>query len=138
MSVPEHLWRFPTAAAIDALAKRFALPNTPDMEDWPWEVADAGRLDEFIEAYRDPNLSDDERFTLMEIMLQSFENLGARLSTDPRWPRILYILDQHIDLHAHSVWYWSDLENDDHDEQWRVTPFLRRVLAEHRCRLEKP
>jgi hypothetical protein len=138
VSVPEHLWRFPTAAAIDALAKRFALPNTPQMQDWPWEVADPGRLDEFLEAYLDPNLNDDERFTLMEIMLQSFEDLGVKVTIDPRWHRALDILDQRIDLHAYSVWYWSDLENDNRDEQWRVTPFLRQVLAKHRDRLENP
>lgn len=33
---------------------------------------------------------------------------------------------------------WSDLENENRDEQWLVTPFLRRVLEKHRDRLERP
>jgi hypothetical protein len=74
----------------------------------------------------------------MEIMLESFEDLGAKVTFDPRWHRALDLLEQNIDLHAYSVWYWADLENDNQDEQWRVTPFLRRILTRHRERLEQP
>ena len=59
------------------------------------------------------------------------------MTFDPRWHRALDLLEQNIDLHAYSVWYWADLENDNQDEQWRVTPFLRRVLARHREGLEQ-
>ena len=137
MSVPEHLCRFPTSAAIDALAKRFRLPDGAQMQDWPWEVADAERLDEFLDAYDSGGLSDDERFTLMEIILQSFEDLGSSRGFDARWHRALDVLDRNIDLHAYSVWYWSDLENENTDELWLVTPFLRRLLERHRYRLER-
>jgi hypothetical protein len=138
MSVPEHLWRFPTAAAIDSLARRFGLPNDPSMQDWPWEVADAERLDEFLAAYEGGGLSEDERFTLMEIILQSFEDLAASTGFDARWDRALEAIDRNIDLHANSVWYWSALENENPAELWLVTPFLRRILEKHRGRLEDP
>jgi hypothetical protein len=138
MSVPEHLWRFPTAAAVDALARRFALPNDPNMQDWPWEVADPERLDEFLAAYEGDELSDDERFVLMEMILQAFEDVGRSTGFDPRWLRTLEAIDRNIDLHAHSVWYWSMLETEDPEDQWLVTPFLRRILSKHRDRLEHP
>jgi len=137
MSVPEHLWRFPTAAAVDSLARRFGLPNDPSMQDWPWVVADAHRLDEFLAAYEYGGLSDDERFTLMEIILQSFEDLATSTGFDPRWDRALDTIDRNIDLHASSVWYWSALETDDQRELWLVTPSLRSILQKHRGRLEK-
>jgi hypothetical protein len=108
------------------------------MQDWPWEVADAGRLDELLAVYKDGGLSDDERFTLIESMLQSFEDLGRSTGFDSRRDRTLEILDRNIDLHAHSVWYWSDLENDNAEEQWLVTPFLRRIVNKHHDRLERP
>jgi hypothetical protein len=138
MSVPKHLWRFPTAAAIRTLAQRFGLRNDPGMQDWEWQVSDATRLDEFLRAYEEADLSDDERFVLMEIILQSFEDLGHTIVVDPRWHRTLELIDQNIDLHAHSVWYWSALESEDADDQWVVTPFLRRIVGKHRDRLERP
>jgi hypothetical protein len=138
MSVPEHLWRFPTWEAIDSLARRFSLPNTPHMQDWEWEVADPERLDEFLSAYSSGDLSDDERFTIMETILQCFEESDTDLSSDARWSRLLAQLDEHVDLHAYTVWYWSCLEEQDPTDWFRVTPFIRQVLARHRDRLEGP
>ena len=138
MSIPEPPFRCPTAAAIESLARRFGLPNEPDMQDWEYQVADSGRLDEFLAAYQSGELDDDERFTLMETILQSFEDLGDSTGFDPRWDRTISIIDENFELHAYSVWYWSALENDDSEEQWLVTPFLRRILAKHRQRLENP
>ena len=72
-SVPEHLWRFPTQAAIERLAERFGLPNTPDMQDWEWQVADPERTDEFLSVFLADELDEDERFTLLETLIQCFE-----------------------------------------------------------------
>lgn len=135
MSVPEHLWRFPTREAIDSLARRFDLPNTPGMQDWEWEVADPARIDEFVDAYESGALSDDEKFTLMETIIQSFDELEEPLEGNHGWERVLNLIDEGIDLHGYSVWYWSDLENDDVEDQWRVTRFLRPILSKHRARL---
>jgi hypothetical protein len=134
--VPVHLLRSPTRFAINTLSLRFGLPNDPNMQDWQWEVADAARIDEFLCAYESGELSDDELFTLMETILQSFEEL--RSSSDPRWQRVLDILDRNVDLHAYSIWYWSALDAEESKEQFWVSPFLRPVLARHRSRLEKP
>jgi hypothetical protein len=133
MTVPEHLQRFATRAAIDSLAARFGLVNEPGMQDWEWEVADPGRIDEFLSTYESGELSEDERFTLMETMLQSFEELPAALAAHPRWSRLLDILDCNASLHARSIWYWSAPEADDLEECWRVTPFLRSILNRHRA-----
>ena len=129
MSIPEHLWRFPTRKAIDSLAKRFKLPNTLEMQDWEWEVADSDRIDEFISAYESGQLDDDEKFTMMEIIIQSFEEFESSLSIEPRWKKILNIIENNIELHIYSVWYWSDLENDNEDDQWKVNPFIRSILT---------
>lgn len=137
MPVPEHLRRFPTAASIRSLAARLGLPDSPGMQDWPWEVADAGRLDKLLAVYEQGDLTEDERFTLMEIMLQSCEDLGPGLGADPRWHRVLDLLDANIELHAWSVWYWSDVENEREEDRWSVAPFLRRLLARHRSHFQR-
>ncbi|NPU12768.1 hypothetical protein HL667_03270 [Bradyrhizobium sp. 83012] len=114
------------------------------MQDWEWEVADPTRIDEFLSAYESGELSEDERFVLMETIIQSFEDL-QRLEKHPdpdqRWQRVLVILDRNIDLHAHTVWYWSLLDAadfSDPEQQFWATPFVRAILARHRTRLEKP
>jgi hypothetical protein len=106
------------------------------MQDWEWEIADAARLDEYLTAYKHGDLNDDERFTLMETIIQAFEDLPAPLEADPRWANALAILDGYIDLHAYTVWYWSDLEDELDDESWRVTPHLRRLVERHKSRLD--
>ena len=101
------------------------------MQDWEWEVADPNRIDEFLAAYEGTELSEDERFTLMETLLQSFEDLNGPLEAEPRWFRILELLDRNVVLHAYSICYWSVTENDDLDDCWRVTPFVRTILRRH-------
>ena len=131
MSVPDHLVRHPTAAAIASLAERFGLPNAPGMQDWEWEVADSERVDEFVQVYEHEALTDDERFVLMETILQSFEDLKADLSTDKRWLRALGLLEGNIDIHVSSVWYWSCLDNEDLDMCWTITPWMRALHSKY-------
>ena len=133
IDLPERLQRYPTRAAIDSLAARLGLRNEPNMQDWEWEVADPARLDEFISTYRDPELSEDERFTLMETIIQSCEDLGDGLSDDGRWGEVRALLEEHIDLHICSVWYWASLETDLVDA-WQVSPFMRGLVAKYRRR----
>lgn len=135
MTVPESLWRFPTLIAIKSLAKRLSVPFEPWMQDWEWDIADSARIDEYVSLYNSGDLSDDERFTLMETIIQAFEDLPLSLDVDVRWAETLAILDTNIDLHAYSVWYWSDLEDELGDEGWRVSPYLRRLVERHASRL---
>ena len=135
MYAPKHIWRFPTRDAIDKLATRFGFPNDPGMQDWEHEVADHTRIDEFLATYETGGLSDDEKFTLMEAIIESFEDIarmGGDLSSDARWQRTLDALDKNIPLHAYSVWYWSRHEAEHEDELFYVSPFIRQLLAAHR------
>lgn len=132
MDVPEHLWRFPTREAIDSLAKRFGLRNVPGMQDWEWQVADPARLDEFLGAYLSGGLSDDERFTLMETLLQCFEQTHQDLDSDERWSRVMAALDAGIELHASTVWYWSCVDDEEPSGGFRITPLIRSVFERHR------
>ncbi|TWB22596.1 hypothetical protein FBZ89_103219 [Nitrospirillum amazonense] len=137
MTIPDHLRRHSTRQAIDALAARFDLPNHPGMQDWEWEVADPSRLDEFIAAYEAGGLSEDERFTLMETIIQSFEDGDQAPERDPRWAHVLGLLDRNVGLHGPSIWYWSAPENDARRETFRVSLTIRDVLAKHRAWLQR-
>ena len=136
MSVPQQLWRFPTLQSIVSLAERLNVTWHPSMQDWEWEIADSSRLDEYLALYQGGRLTGDERFTLMETIVQAFERLPAELESDPRWHETLNLLDAKVDLHAYTIWYWSDLEDELGEEGWRVTPFLRRLVEKHQPRLD--
>ena len=131
MTVPEHLWRFPTADAIASLADRLGVPNDPSMQDWEWQIADPQRIDDYLSIYRSGELTDDERFTLMETILQSFEGLDADFGSDTRWITVLDLLERNIQLHAYSIWHWADLDNDEFSECWRVSQYMRIIIERH-------
>lgn len=121
--------RYPTRAAIDSLAKRFGLKNHPDMQDWEWEVADDTRIDEFLAAYESGALDDDERFTLMETILQSFEELPHPVDKDPRFAKLLALLGRNVALHRHTIWHWCAYEVGDLGEAFQVSPYMRSLMA---------
>jgi len=53
-------------------------------------------------------------------LLQCFEDSDIDLASDARWTSTCGQLDKHIDLHAHTVWYWSCLDYADPAEWFRV------------------
>jgi hypothetical protein len=134
MNCPKHFKRYPTQQAIDSLARRFNLRNDPYMQDWEYEVADSSRISEFLSAYKSGELSEDERFTLMETLIQSFEDSKMDLSSALEWKETLGLIDRNIELHAATVWYWSD-PNDEWVDHWEVTAFLRELFEKHKVYL---
>lgn len=80
------------------------------MQDWEYEVASAERLPEFLLAFETGQLDDDERFTLMETIIESFLELESESKWRVAWPRIEAHLRSDIELHAHTIWYWARFE----------------------------
>ncbi len=130
MRKPEHRW--PTAAAIEKLAQRVDLPHGPHMQDWAWEVADPNRIDEFLDVYTSGELDDDERFTLMEMLIQSFADLEGDLERHSRWEDLLALLEENVELHAWTIWYWGKPAAHEVEPEWRVAPYLWELAL--RCR----
>lgn len=129
--LPKHLIRYETGQAIDSLAQRFNLPNESCMQDWPIEVADNRRLDEFLSAYSECN--DDECFVLMIILLECIDNFGEQYHKHPSWPVIYDLLDKHITRHIYTVWYWSctDCKDEELEDAFYITSDMRALLKKH-------
>ncbi|MDH0031949.1 MULTISPECIES: hypothetical protein [unclassified Acinetobacter] len=129
----EYIPKFPTKEAIAALSKRLNLPYHNNMQDWEYEVADATRIDEFLEDYLHNQTLDEEKFVLMEILLESFTEIGD-LDNDSRWAIVLLLLEKNINIHAHTICYWSNgdelLENS-----WNVTPFVRKIFDQYNLKI---
>ena len=93
-------------AAWAALAARFALPYDGSEQDWPWQVADASRVDEFAAAAAG-ELSSVERHELMEILVQCVDDLLPSAAGEAAWARIEPLLRARAALHAGTIVYWS-------------------------------
>jgi transcriptional regulator with XRE-family HTH domain len=126
MDDPLDSSRPPSRAARDALAKRFGLPNEEWMQDWEYQVADAARIDEFL-AYAETDPDDDEAFSLMMMIFQSFEDLGEAALHDPRWERVVRLLQRRFELHRSTLRYWANL-SEPPEGDWQITPLVRSVI----------
>lgn len=86
LEVPEHLWRRPTAAALERVAVRLGFVTDPSMQDPEAEWADCERIDEFLAVYESDELDDDERFVLMAVVVNSLRCSPSRRRTAKAWP----------------------------------------------------
>ena len=138
--VPEHLRRYPTSAGRNDLAARLGLSAVdPRDQDWEWQFAEAEMFDKWLAVYRSQPLCDDERFSLMEMLIQCVEDTveanGSPVEVDavPQWQAVAALLMANPQLHATSIAYWSVLGHGDPDAGFRVSAAMRRVWAVSRC-----
>ncbi len=115
--LPGYLQRYPTGEAIKSLAKKFNLPHNEYMQDWEYEVADVERIKEFITSYLNDDLTKDERFTIMETIIESFTQNFEELKSEENWNQVLNIIEKNISLHISTVHYWSASEVNSEFEQ---------------------
>ena len=118
-----------TPTARRSLSRRFNLPHDPFSQDWQWEVADPSRFGEFLSVYESGDLDEDERFALMEILIQCVEESdSSSVESSPQWRSLAGLLQAHPDLHASSIRYWSCPDDRDFEDGFRVTGPMRVVL----------
>lgn len=123
-----ELERYPTNVAQASLAKRLNLPHDESMQDWECEVADVSRFEEFFSAYDPEALTDDERFSLMEILVQCVDDAPADIR-DAMWGRIASLLSANVELHATTITYWSQPGETESDAMFNVSMNMRSLLA---------
>jgi len=120
--------QFPTTTARQALAERFGLPYGDDMQDWEWEVADAKRFQELLAAYDTPPLTDAERYSLMEMLVQCVEDLAVDGEGENAWTAIEHRLRSRP-LHRTTIEYWSCLGETDPNSMFHISARMRRLLG---------
>ena len=120
--------RHPTRAAIDKFNLMFGLIEDPQMQDWEIECADPIRVEEFLDVYDSESLSDDEKFTLMALILGSFEEYHGLEQPDVRvWTRIKSYLIEHQSIHATHIRYYQCAESTDEEEFFPITKLMRKI-----------
>lgn len=124
--------RYVTGEAVRGLVSKLALP-APDAfsQNWEHEIDCTDRLHELIEAYGQRlDLTGDERFLLMKVILSSFDELLGRMeASEDHWTRIEGILRSNWSLHECTIQYWCVWDNAQIEDCFAVTPRLRALVA---------
>ena len=125
--------RFPTDAARQSLAARLGLRIDPWSQDWEYEVASLGNFDKWHAFYNNECLTDDEKFSLMMMIVQCVEDIaginGESSDTErmPEWQMVKGLLLSNPGLHATTIWYWSLFGCDGADETFCISRPMRDV-----------
>jgi hypothetical protein len=129
---PTRALRYP-GGAVAILEARLRLGSDPWMQDWPFEVSDPTRVEEFC-AFYDQEGDPLVRFDTMQLALFSYDQrrrLDVALSG---W--FERTLRRDFALHGHTVAYWAALDREDDDPElalpepefvFRISGLLRRV-----------
>ncbi len=121
--------RHPTRAAIDKFNELLGLHENPYMQDWEIECSDPSRIWEFIECYDQNAETEDEKFTLMALILGSYEEYHSlNGSSNEEWVAIKARLESDISIHSVHVMYYGCPETEDEEEWFPITTQIQELL----------
>jgi hypothetical protein len=120
--------RYPTRSAINKINKMYSLKEDSGTQDWGIECSDSGRVEEFIDGYYGFMMTDDERFTLMALILGSFEECDGETEENIKiWMKIHTILANNLDLHRDQVKYYQCNDVTSSECIFPITPLMRMI-----------
>ncbi len=124
--------KYVTHSAIQGLIHKLQLPPPHEFsQDWEYEVSDASRIAEFLYSYEHMELNREEKFALMIIIISSLDDVLASGEPKPSWyDSIRHDLLQDLTIHQHTIYYWSMLDEEDVENCFAVTPFMREIAYE--------
>ena len=115
-------------ASIQKFNKLFDIdPNLYD-QDWEIEAADPAKLELYLNAYHTDANTDDDRFTLMALVLDAFEE--HHHPDDPIWPywdRIKVLLERDIAIHRDHIEYYQSYDEDNGESMFPITQAMRQI-----------
>ena len=116
--------------AAQWLSHQFNLAWEGWEQDYPLEVADASRLEEFISVLEVQTLLPEQEKILVELILYSFDDWLHDQDVDHLaiWSRVKKRLKENWDLHEERIRYWALIDSPGH-EGFKLTPFARALWA---------
>ncbi|KYH06704.1 hypothetical protein A1704_23105 [Chryseobacterium cucumeris] len=122
--------RFVTRKSIDDLTKNLNLQYTlSDYQDWEFIVGKPEDIEEYINYYT-TEADEDNKFALMEIIIQATEDQTMENDFLKYLKIVLKLLKENFRLHEYSVFYWSCFENENIEDCWKVSPYIRELWQE--------
>ena len=74
--------RYPSAISEEKLSKRFGLFWDKNTQDWDIVTSDSGRIRDFIKIYQTELDNDDDKFTLMGLIISSFDDAAPNFDKE--------------------------------------------------------
>ena len=124
MHYTRQVSRYTTAAAIGRFTSDLGLAEVG--QDWELEAADPARVFEFLGYYDTHHLNDDERFTLMSLIVASFDEALAA-DTESR-DQIIARLNARFDILNSLVQYWAMPDEAETEPGFNFTPVARQIM----------
>ena len=130
MELRDEFLRFASLETQKSLSERLGWHWYQNTQDWAIISSDSARIREFLQIYKGDDLSDDEKFALMELIISSFDDLveeGGNLNREGIWTDCRHILINECWLHITTIHYWSSLEDKNQENGFPITEFIRPV-----------
>ena len=119
---------YTTKKSIEKLAKELNLPKGDEFtQDWEYEVADSKKIGVFLSYYKNNNLNLDEKRTLMQLILESYNDYVGELGYNDNYSDELRdILQKESVLYNDMIDDWACGE-EDLEDCFAITSFMREI-----------
>ena len=109
--------------------KLLNLPANGAEQDWPLELADRFRLNEFINILYKMNFSFPIKYAVMSLILASYDDLiFFESDKNNYWKTIEELLNKHNTEYFELLQYWALLHEKDEGNWFSITPLVRDYL----------
>ncbi|MBS1522699.1 MAG: hypothetical protein JST50_17000 [Bacteroidetes bacterium] len=121
--------RFAMPQAIKKLAKELGLPYSPIMQDWSYEVSNPNDIEKYINHYNSLT-DDDEKFVLIEIIIDSNNDLEDHAQLEFYWNKVRQLLIKDFAIHEYTIFYWAGITKREDLDEWPIVPCMQTLLKE--------
>lgn len=122
--------RFVNRKSIEHLTKKLNFQYTlSDYQDWKFIIGKSEDIEEYIN-YHITEVNEDDKFTLMEIIIQATEDQTIEDNFLKYLKIAIKLLKENFPLHAYSIYYWSCFENKNIKDCRKVSSYMRDVSQE--------
>ena len=118
--------RYESIKAMDELAKELNLLNEKWMQDCPYEVVQPNDIEKYLKCYNETK-DDDKKFILMKMLIQSIDEQINKEKFLYYWNIVKILIEEDFLIHEYTIWYWCIFEEEDINNAWKITPFLREL-----------
>jgi len=116
---------------LSAFLDTFAEDSYGWGQDWDLVLAEAERVEEFLDFYENGSLNSDEKNILMQLIVASYDDRLVKHQIEPELEiRLSILLKSDIEIHSETFQYWMRPHKPESDG-WAVTPLLRKIWREY-------